>query len=465
MATLNFDLVVIGSGPGGYVGAIRAAQLGLKVALIEKFQHLGGTCLNVGCIPTKALLESAKTWDKLGHASELGFDIGSPKFSWDKIMGRKEKIVDDQRKGLRFLMKKNKIEVFEGHGRLAGKGKVTVTAADNKVTSLETRTILIATGSRVRQLPFAKANGKGIMTSDDILFLNEVPKSLAIIGGGVVGVEFASLFGRFGSLVTVIEMAPQILPFEDEDSARELARCLKKQNVTIETSSKLVSIEDKGKDGVFVTTEGQAPRRFERVLISIGREPVTDDIGLNTVGISTDRGQIKVDLATYKTNVDGIYAIGDVIPTAMLAHTASAEGYHCAEVIAGKKPQKVHYESNPSAVYTYPEVASIGLTEKALKEKGIEYKVGKFPFTPMAKAKIEDATDGFVKILFEPKYREILGVHIVNARATEMIAEFSLAKVLESTLDEIAHTIHPHPTLSETIMEAAHAGLGGAVHM
>ncbi|MCX6119816.1 MAG: dihydrolipoyl dehydrogenase [Proteobacteria bacterium] len=465
MSTNTFDLVVIGSGPAGYVGAIRASQLGLKVALIEKFNHLGGTCLNVGCIPTKALLESAKTWDKLGHANEQGFEIGSPKFSWNKIMGRKDKIVDDQRKGLRFLMKKNKIETFEGHGRIAGKGKVSVTHSDGKVTSLETRNIMIATGSRVRELPFAKSNHKGIMTSDDVLFIQEVPKSMAIIGGGVVGVEFASLFGRFGCQVTVIEMAPQILPFEDEETAKELTRCLKKQNVIIETNTKLTSIQDKGSAGVEVMTEGNQPRIFEKVLVSIGREPVTDDIGLNTVGISTERGVIKVDLATYKTTIDGIYAVGDVIPTPMLAHTGSAEAYHCAEVIAGKKPHKVHYESNPSAVYTYPEVASIGQTEKQLKEKNISYKVGKFPFSPMAKAKIEDSTDGFVKILFEPKYNEILGVHIVHARATEMIAEFSLNKVLEGTLDEIAHTIHPHPTLSETIMEAAHAGLGGAVHL
>jgi dihydrolipoamide dehydrogenase len=465
MSGLRFDLIVIGAGPGGYVAAIRAAQLGLKVALVEKFPHLGGTCLNVGCIPTKALLESAKTWEKLGHAADLGFEIGSPKYSWSKIMGRKDKIVDDQRKGLRFLMKKNKIEVFEGHGRINGKGKVAVTGNDQKVAALECKNILIATGSRVRQLPFARSNGKGILSSDDILFIQEVPKSLAIIGGGVVGVEFASLFGRFGTAVTVIEMAPQILPFEDEESAKELARCLKKQNVTIETSTKLTAIEDKGSAGVFVTTEGQPARRFDKVLVSIGREAVTDDIGLASIGLQTDRGVIKVDFNGYKTSVEGVHAIGDVIPTPMLAHTASAEAYHAAEFIAGHKPSKIHYESNPSAVYTYPEVASIGMTEKSLKEKGIEYKIGKFPFSPMAKAKIEDATDGFVKILFEPKYRELLGVHIVHARATEMIAEFSLGKVLETTLDEIAHTIHPHPTLSETIMEAAHAGLGGAVHM
>lgn len=464
MSTQSFDLVVIGAGPGGYVGAIRAAQLGLKVAIVEKFPHLGGTCLNVGCIPTKALLESAKTWDKLQHINELGFEAGTPKYSWDKIMGRKDKIVDDQRKGLRFLMKKNKIETFEGHGRIAGKGKVSVTLGDGKTVSLETRNIMIATGSRVRQLPFAKTNGKGIMNSDDVLFIKEVPKSMAIIGGGVVGIEFASLFARFGTQVTVVEAAPQILPYEDEETVKELVRCVKKQGVAFETGAKITSIEDNGKSGVQLTTV-EGTRTFEKVLVSIGREPVTDDIGLNTVGITTDRGFIKVDFATYKTSADGVYAIGDVIPTPMLAHTASAEAFHCAEVLGGKKPHKLNYDANPSAIYTYPEIASIGMTEKVLKEKGIEYKSGKFPFSPMAKAKIEDATDGFIKILFEPKYHEILGVHIVHARATEMIAEFALGKVLETTVDEIAHTIHPHPTLSETIMEAAHAALGAAVHM
>ncbi len=464
MSTQSFDLVVIGAGPGGYVGAIRAAQLGLKVALVEKFPHLGGTCLNVGCIPTKALLESAKTWDKLQHINELGFEAGTPKFSWNKILGRKDKIVDDQRKGLRFLMKKNKIETFEGHGRIAGKGKVNVTLADGKTVMLEARNILIATGSRVRQLPFAKTNGKGIMSSDDVLFITEVPKTMAIIGGGVVGIEFASLFGRFGTQVTVIEAMAQILPSEDEETVKELTRCIKKQNVTIETGAKITAIEDKGKAGVVLTT-ADGSRTFEKVLVSIGREAVSDDIGLSTIGLTTERGFINVDLATYKTSVDGIYAIGDVIPTPMLAHTASAEAMNAAEVIGGKKPHKVHYDANPSAIYSYPEIASIGMTEKYLKEKGIEYKIGKAPFSPMAKAKIEDATDGFVKIIFEPKYREILGVHIVHARATEMIAEFSLGKVLETTVDEIAHTIHPHPTLSEAIMEAAHAALGAAIHM
>jgi dihydrolipoamide dehydrogenase len=322
---------------------------------------------------------------------------------------------------------------------------------------------MLATGSRVKELPFAKANGNGIMNSDHVLFIDHIPESMAIIGGGVVGVEFASLFGRFGSKVSVIEMAPQILPFEDEESSKELAKQLSKQNITIETNTKLVSIEDK-KDGVYLTTEGQSPRKFAKVLVSIGREPVTDDVGLQTVGIKSERGFITVD-GQYRTSADWVYAIGDIINTPALAHTASAEAFAAAEAIAGKHPHPINYEANPSAVYTYPEVASIGYTEKKLKEKNIEYKVAKFPFTPIAKAKIEGVTEGFVKILFGPKYRELLGVHIVNARATEMIAEFSLGKVLETTLDEIAHTIHPHPTLSETIMEAAHMGVSGAIHL
>jgi len=459
-----YDLVVIGAGPGGYVGAIRAAQLGLKVALIEKFPHLGGTCLNVGCIPTKALLESAKTWDKLQHLEELGFvKSGKLDFDWSKIQGRKDGIVDAQRKGLRFLMKKNKIDVLEGHGRIASKGKVSVTAADGKVTSVETKKVLLAMGSRVKHLPFVKTNGKSIMTSDDILFIDKVPDTLAIIGGGVIGVEFASLFGRMGTQVTIIEMAPQILPFEDEDSVTELSRHLKKQNIAIETSTKLTAIEDK-KDHALVTTEGQKPRKFEKVLLSIGREPVSNDCGLEVAGVKTDRGFVVVD-ASFKTTADWVYAIGDLIPTPALAHTASAEAMFAAEHIAGHKPHPINYTANPNAIYCYPEVASMGLTEKACKDKKLDYKTAKVPFMPNAKAKIENAAEGFIKLIFEPKYREILGVHIVGARASEMIAEFSFGKVLETTVDELAQTIHPHPTISETAMEAAHAALGAAVHM
>lgn len=459
----TFDLVVIGAGPGGEVGAIRAAQLGLKVAVVEKNVHLGGTCLNVGCIPTKALLESAKTWTKLNHVENLGFKIGKPEFNWSAIMERKNSIVDAQRKGLKFLMKKNNIEVLQGHGRFLDKNTIEITNAEGKKESINARHTLLATGSHVKDLPFVKANGKTIHTSDSILAIEHVPKSLAVIGGGVVGMEFASLFGRFGTQVTVIELMPQVLPFEDAECAQELVRQLKKQNVTVESSTKLTAVKDQGSHCV-VSVEGKADRNFDCVLLSIGRDPVTKDLGLDKVGITSDRGFIPVD-SHYKTSAPTIFAIGDIIRTAALAHTASAEAIHAVEVIAGKSPHIIDYEANPSAIYTYPEIASIGMTEAKLKEKNLEYKVAKFPFAPMARAKIEDATEGFIKILFHPKYGELLGVHIIGARATELISEFVLGKLLETTVDEIAHAIHPHPTISEAIMEAAHVAVGGAIHM
>ncbi len=462
--TTTYDLVVIGAGPGGEVGAIKAAKLGLKVALIEKREHLGGTCLNVGCIPTKALLASAKTWDKLQHAADMGFQTGKITYDWSKIMDRKNKIVDQQRKGLKFLMKKNKIDVFQGHARLLSHTSVVITDSTSKQQTINCKNILLATGSRIKELPFAQSNGKNILNSDHILSIDHVPNTLAVVGGGVVGTEFASLFARMGSQVTVIELLPQILPSEDGEVIKEMTRQLKKQKITVDTATKLKSVNDDGKK-VTISCEGKKDRIFDKVLLSIGREPVTNDLGLEKVGIKPETGGfIKVD-QNYRTSVSNIYAIGDIINTPALAHTASAEAHHAAEVIAGHQPQLINYEANPNAIYTYPEVASIGLTEEACKDKGIDYKVGKFPFAPMAKSKIEDATMGFVKIVFEPKYREILGVHIIGATATELIAEFALGKVLETTVDEIAMTIHPHPTISETIMEAAHDAMGGAIHM
>lgn len=464
MADLNYDLVVIGAGPGGYAGAIRASQLGLKVALIEKREgaHLGGTCLNVGCIPTKALLESAKTWTKFSHAEELGFDIGSLAYDWKRIMARKDSIVDSQRKGLQFLMKKNKIDVFLGFGKIASKNQVEVLEQGGKKTLLQTRYIMIATGSKVRELPLAKANGRTILTSDSILFIESVPSTLCIIGGGIVGMEFASLFGRFGTKVTVLEAAPQVLPSLDEECAKELVKNLRKQNVTVEAGVKITGVDDLTSH-VLVKLDGQEPRKFDRLLVSIGRSPVTDDIGLEKVNLATERGYIKTD-SHYCTAVSNIFAVGDILTTPALAHTATAEAVHAAEVIAGLNPKAIDYQTNPNAVYTYPEVASVGMTEKELKEKGIEYKIGKFPFLPMAKARIEDATEGFVKILYDPNFHELLGVHIVGAKATEMISEFVLGKILETTVDEIARAIHPHPTVSEASMEAAHAALGHAIH-
>jgi dihydrolipoamide dehydrogenase len=460
----TYDLVMIGSGPAGEVGVIRAAQLGLKVALIEKSEHLGGTCLNVGCIPTKALLEAARTFEKLKHLDELGFSAGEITYQWDKILARKEKIVGDQRKGLRFLMKKNKVDVYEGHGRLVDKTTVSVTDKSGKVQQLKTKFVVLATGSRVREFDFARSNDKNIMTSDTMLFIDHIPKTLAVIGGGVVGMEFASLFSRFGSEVTVIELAPQVLPYEDEETVKEVERYFKKQNVNIETSTKLTKLEEKG-TYVQVYVEGKEPRKFDKVLVSIGREPVTADVGLDKVGIKPQAGGfIQVD-EHYRTSVPNIFAVGDIIKTPALAHTASAESMHAVEVIAGHPPPVINYEANPNAVYTYPEIASVGRTEKVLKEKKIEYKSAKFPFAPMAKAKIDGVTEGFIKILYDPKYREILGVHIVNAKATELIAEFALGKNLEATVDEIGLTIHPHPTISETIQEVAHTAIGGAIHM
>ncbi len=463
----QYDLVVIGSGPGGEVGAIRAAQLGLKVAIIEKRQHLGGTCLNVGCIPTKALLESAKTYDKLSGLGELGFEIGkAPKFKWNVIQDRKDTIVGQQRKGLLFLMKKNKIDHYHGFGSIRSKNAVEVQLHEGEKKTLTTKNVLIATGSIVRELPFAPSDGTHIHTSDTILGIDHVPESMVIVGGGIVGMEFASCFGRFGCDVTVVEMAPQVIPYEDAETVKEFVKHVKKQNVKLLTGAKLSKIEKTGKKkGVKVHIEGQDSIDAEIVLMSVGRAPVTSQIGLENISVqANDRGFIEVD-EHYRSACDTVYAIGDVIPTPALAHTASAEAMHAVEVIAGHHPPVINYDANPSAVYTYPEIASIGSTEEKLKEQGIEYKSSKFPFAPMAKAKIEGATQGFIKILFDPKHREILGVHIINARATELIAEFALGKVLETTVDEIGHTIHPHPTLSETVMEAAHAAVGGAIHM
>ncbi len=459
----QYDLVIIGSGPGGEVGAIRAAQLGLKTALIEKESNLGGTCLNVGCIPTKALLESAKVYKKLQHAEEFGFDIGKISYDWDRVMGRKQSIVDAQRKGLRFLMKKNKIDCFEGHGRIAGKNKVTVTDQKGKIETLDAKSVLIATGSRVRELPFAHSDGVNVLNSDHVLSLQSVPKKLCVVGGGVVGTEFASLYNSFGSEVVIVEMAPQILPFEDAACVKELVRNLKKLKIKVETKTKLTGIEAT-KDGAIVKCEGKEDRKFDKVLVSIGRAPVTEDIGLDKVGVKTDKGFIPVN-DHYKTSASWVYAIGDVIPTPMLAHTASAEAMHAVEVIAGHKPPVIDYSANPSAMYTSPEIASIGKTEEKCKEEGIDYKTAQFPFAPLAKAKIEGGTEGFIKLIYGPKYHEIIGVHIVGAKATELIAEFALGKILETTIDEIGHTIHPHPTISETVMEAAHAAIGGPIHM
>lgn len=462
MTDTHFDVIVIGSGPGGYIGAIKAAQNGKKVAMVERSAHLGGTCLNVGCIPTKALLQSAKSWDKLKSLAKLGIEVKGSSYNWTKTQDFKDGIVDGQRKGVQFLMKKNKITVFKGHGKLKGGDAVEVSG--DKTQTIHGKAIMIATGSKVRELPFAPSNGKGIMTSDHILSIDAIPKSLVVVGGGVVGMEFASLFARIGTDVTVVEMAKQIFPYEDGEVVKEATKLFKKQGITMKTGSQLEGVEDKGGSCV-VKIKGQDSLTVEKVLMSIGRAPVTDNLGLDNVGIALDeRGFIPVD-EHYRTKAPHVYAIGDVIDTPALAHTASAEAIYAADMMSGKNPPAINYDANPSAIYSWPEVASIGKTEEALKAEGIAYKSAKFPFSVIVKAKIEGGDIGFIKVLFEPKYREILGVHIVGATATEMIAEFSLGKVLETTIDEIAQTIHPHPTVSEAAAEVAHLAMGHALNM
>ena len=463
MSDKVFDVIIIGAGPGGEVAAIRARQLGLKVALVEKKSHLGGTCLNVGCIPTKTLIESAKMLQKARHMESFGIETLKCSYSWQKILERKNNIVSTQRRGLQFLMKKNNVELFTGRGVILNKEEVQICTRQDSNKVIRGKHLLIATGSRVREASFASVDGRYIHSSDTILDIESVPKSIAIIGGGVIGMEFASLFSIFGSEVTVIEYLPQLLPLEDVECVKELSASLKKRYVNIETNVKVSKIlVNKGE--CVLSTDGKEDRIFSTVLLSIGRQPVVENLGLENAGVYMEKNFIKVN-QHYQTNIKNIFAIGDVISTPALAHTASAEAIHAVEVIAGQTPIPINYEANPSAIYTTPEIASIGHTEVQLKEKKVDYKIAKFPFFPLAKAKIENAEEGFIKILYDSKYREILGVHIVGAKATELISEFVLGKILETTIDEISHAIHPHPTISETIMETAHSAMGGAIHL
>lgn len=464
----NYDLIVIGSGPAGYEGAIYASQLGMKVALIEKEQWLGGTCLNVGCIPAKSMLQSALMFDKAKKFASYGVKIAgadNPELDFPQVNKRRDEIVKTMTNGVGFLMKKNKVDVIRGIGAIAGKGQVDVTT-DGKKTSYTCKNILIATGSRARHLPHIKVDGKNIVTSEEIWAWDKVPESMAVLGGGVIGCEFASAYGRYGTKVTIIEMADQICPTEDHETASELAKALKKQNCEILVSTKTKSITAKG-NKVEVQIEGEAsPRVFEKVLLSVGRAPNVENIGLDKVGIKLDeRGFIPVDLKTYQTTTPGIYAAGDVLSTPQLAHTGSAEALYAVDIIAGKKRHPINYLTNPAAIYTYPEIASIGYTENQLKKAGRSYKSAKFPFSAVAKARIDDIAEGFVKILVDTKYGEVLGVHIVNTKASEMISEFALGNNLEMTIEELAHTIHPHPTVSEIIKEAAHAAMGHPINM
>lgn len=461
-----YDLAVIGAGPAGEVGAIRAAQLGMSVVLIDKSAHLGGTCLNVGCIPTKALIASAHTYQQLKNCHNLGFVCDKIGFSWQQVMARKDRIVDEQRKGLKFLMKKNKITVLKGLASFKDSHCLLVENVDDGNKSVRFNNLLIASGSTVSEFPPFIANHRNILTSDSILSIDHVPESLAIIGAGVVGMEFACLFRQFGSAVIVYEVAPTPLITEDSEIIQAFTRSCHQQEITLFCATQVKQLDDRD-DQVVVTTNNEEAS-YHKVLLAIGRRPVTEPLRLETIDVTVDdKGFIPVDTNNYQLkNHRHIYAVGDVIATQALAHTASAEAIRAVEVIADVEDSvAIDYLASPNAVYTSPEIASLGKTEQVLQKEGIEYKKIKFPFAHSAKAKIEGYSDGFIKILFSPQYHELLGVHIINAKATELIAEFVVGKTLETTLDELALAIHPHPTISESIMEAAHAGVHGAIHL
>ncbi len=465
---MNFDVIILGSGPGGYVAAIRAAQLGMKVAVVEK-ENLGGVCLNWGCIPTKALLKSAQVFDYIHHAKDYGITVNEPVAEFGQMISRSRGVAEGMSKGVNFLMKKNKITVIEGYGRLARGKKVVVTDKDGKKAEYSAEHIIIATGGRAKELPNIKIDGKKIIGYREAMTLPVQPKKMVVVGAGAIGVEFAYFYNTIGTEITVVEFMEQgLLPREDADISKELTKVYKKAGMKILANSSVEKIEmtDEGCNVVVKNRKDESVQTIacDIVLSAAGVTPNTEDIGLEVLGVETERGMIKVD-AYYKTNVPGIYAIGDVIPTQALAHVASAEGITCVEKIAGHHPEPIDYSNIPGCTYCWPEVSSVGMTEAQAKEAGYELKIGKFPFSASGKASASGAKDGFVKMIFDAKYGEFLGGHMIGANVTEMIAELVLAKKLESTGHEILKAIHPHPTMSEAVMEATAAAYDEVIHL
>ena len=464
---MSYDVVIIGSGPGGYSAAVRAGQYGLKTAIIEKSPVLGGTCLHVGCIPTKSLLHSAEVWDHFVHAAEEGISCENPRFEYSKMVERKGRIVSKHAKGVEFLMKKNKVDVIAGYGKIAGRGKVTVTAADGSTKTIETKNIVIATGSEARMIPGLQPDADKLLTNIEILNLTEVPKSLGIIGAGAVGVEFASIFRRFGAEVTILEMLPRLVPVEDEEVSQELERNFKKAGIRIECGAKAENIQ-RVADGVTVdvtlASGKKEPMKFAKLLIAVGRKPNTDSLGLETTKAVLDRGFIVVD-SNQMTGEPGVYAIGDVVAgTPQLAHVATAEGLIAIAHIAGKPVRPIQRNRIPGATYTAPGIGSVGLTEAQAKAQGYQVKVGKFAFTGNAKASIAGHHEGFVKIVADEKFGEILGVHIIGHHGYELIAEAVAAMEAEATVETLMNTIHAHPTQYEALGEAFQAVYGLAIN-
>jgi dihydrolipoamide dehydrogenase len=463
---MSYDLIVLGSGPGGYVAAIRASQLGMKVAVVEK-ENVGGVCLNWGCIPTKALLKSAQVFNYMKHAGDYGIKMtGEAEADFEAMVKRSREVAAGMSNGVNYLFKKNKIEVISGFGKVKPGKKVEVTDDKGKATEYEAKNIIIATGARSRELPNLKQDGKKIIGYREAMTLTKKPESMVVVGSGAIGSEFAYFYNSIGTKVTLVEFMPTIVPLEDEEVAKQLGRSFKKAGMTVMVDSTVESVDTKGKKCKvsIKTKKGVEVVEADIVLSAVGIATNLEGIGLEEVGIKNEKGKILVD-DFYKTNIEGYYAIGDIVHGPALAHMASHEGITCVEKIAGKNPEAIDYGNIPGCTYTVPEVASVGMTEKQAKEAGLAIKVGKFPFSASGKASAAGNKEGFVKLIFDDKYGELLGAHMIGDNVTEMIAEIVAARKLETTGEEIIKTVHPHPTMSEAVMEAAAAAYGEVIHL
>ncbi|MET0243404.1 MAG: dihydrolipoyl dehydrogenase [Flavitalea sp.] len=467
---MAYDVIVLGSGPGGYVAAIRASQLGFKTAIIEK-ESLGGVCLNWGCIPTKALLKSAQVFEDIKHSKDFGIE-SSGTVNFEAVIKRSRGVADKMSKGVQFLMKKNKIDVVMGYGKLKAKGQVEVAGADGKTQVVEAKHVIIATGGRSRELPNLKQDGKKVIGYREAMSLPSQPKSIIVVGSGAIGVEFGYFYNSMGTKVTIVEFLPKVVPVEDDDISKELEKNLKKNGIEVMTSSEVLSLDTAGK-GVKAkvkTPNGEVTLEADVVLSAVGVSANIENIGLETVGVKTDKGRITVD-KFYKTNVEGFYAIGDCAPGQALAHVASKEAIICVEAIAyaekkyNHQPEGLDYNNVPGCTYCSPEIASVGYTEKAAKDAGYEIKVGKFPLSASGKASAAGHTEGFVKVIFDAKYGEWLGTHMIGYNVTEIIAQTVTARKLETTYHEVLNSIHPHPTISESIKDAIEVAYGEAIHL
>jgi len=461
---MEYDVIVLGSGPGGYVAAIRASQLGLKTAVVEK-ENLGGVCLNWGCIPTKALIKSAQVFEYIQHAEDYGITVKEATHDFGKVVKRSRDVADGMSKGIQFLMKKNKIDVVMGYGKVLP-GKKLEVKGDQGTHILSAKHIILATGGRSRQLPSLPQDGKKIIGYREAMTLATQPKSMVIVGSGAIGVEFAYVYHAMGTKVTIMEYLPNIVPNEDVDVSQALERTFKKSGIDIQTGTEVTKVDTSGKGCVvtYKNAKGEQTLECDVVLSAVGVATNIENIGLESVGIKTEQGRVVVD-DMYRTSVPGYYAIGDIVKGQALAHVASAEGIICVEAIAGHHPAALDYGNIPGCTYCSPEIASVGMTEKAAKEAGYEIKVGKFPFSASGKASAAGAKDGFVKMIYDAKYGELLGAHMIGANVTEMIAEIVAARKLETTGMELLKTVHPHPTMSEAVMEATAAAYDEVIHL